>query len=311
MSRNPQLQMTLDQAVGEVLTLLTGLDLHYIPELDRYRAITKLINRSLRSIALEREWSYYSDVETVGTAQAGQRAVNLRATVRPRIINDDAVRLVDADGNARVWAYFLPRDALHKYGSRGGLWASTTRSTILFSRPFHRGEDGLSIQVPVMREPRMLEVPPIRENIEDLTATPDPEDPDAATVQVRNFEMPDIVEEWVVDGSLPPYVVEDPESALAQTNLTPAEIRQQLIDFQYPDLVVLRAAYFYAQTDPVMQPRVQTIEAQYKDLMYQIIERDDRMTDSPYLNDFFVPVQGSLRGQSGQGHWHPHSDERL
>lgn len=75
----------------------------------------------------------------------------------------------------------------------------------------------------------------------------------------------------------------------------PAETLSQELDFQYPDVVILRAAFYYAQTDPILQPRVQTLEAQYKDLMYQIIERDDRNTDSPYENEFYVPVQGVLR----------------
>jgi hypothetical protein len=54
---------------------------------------------------------------------------------------------------------------------------------------------------------------------------------------------------------------------------------------------------------------VQTLEAQYKDLMYQLIERDDRATDSPFQNEFTVPVQNSLEGGS-VAHRHPHADER-
>lgn len=90
----------------------------------------------------------------------------------------------------------------------------------------------------------------------------------------------------------------------------PEEVRNQEIDFPYPDVVILRAAMYYAMTDPVMQPRVQTLEAQYKDLMYQIIERDDRNTDSPFENEFIVPVQGGLAypGFGGMGHMHPHAD---
>jgi hypothetical protein len=99
---------------------------------------------------------------------------------------------------------------------------------------------------------------------------------------------------------------EDPNDPLVVVD--PA-IRDQPIDFSYPDVIILRAAFYVAQTDPIMQPRVQTLEAQYKDLMYQIIERDDRNTDSPYLNEFFVPVQNSLVDQ-GFYHPHPHSDER-
>jgi len=36
-----EVRLTLDEAVAEVLGLLTGLDLTYEPELDRYRAITR------------------------------------------------------------------------------------------------------------------------------------------------------------------------------------------------------------------------------------------------------------------------------
>ena len=85
---------------------------------------------------------------------------------------------------------------------------------------------------------------------------------------------------------------------------------EEILDFPYPELIVMRAAWLYAQTDPVMQPRAQYLEEQYKDLMYQLIERDDRHTDSPYQNEFFVPVESSIHGNSGHWHDHPHSDER-
>lgn len=103
-----------------------------------------------------------------------------------------------------------------------------------------------------------------------------------------------------------PVQSEDPADDIIDV---PVEIRLQPIDFSYPDIITMRAAFLYAQTDPVMQPRVQTLEAQYKDLMYQVIERDDRNTDSPYLNEFFVPVQNGLRTEI-MTHGHPHSDER-
>lgn len=259
---NPETRLTLDDCVNEVLGLLTGLDLQYAPEMDRYQAIVRQLNRAMRAMALEKEWSCYASTEVAGTATFGQREVVLRSSVRPRMVNDDAVRLVDSRGNARVWAYFLPRDAIHKYGSREGLWVSVTGQRVLFSRPLLAGEAGLEIHVPVMREPKMFRLPPR------------PEDP----------------EEEIVD--------------------VPEAVRNQPLDFMYPDLVTLRAAFYYAQSDPVMQPRVQTLEAQYKDLMYQVIERDDRMTDSPYLNDFTVPVQSGLREPKTPGHWHPHADER-
>lgn len=258
---NPEIALTLDDAVAEVLGLLTGLDMAYDPDLDRYRAVVRQLNRALRANALEQEWGYYSSAEIVGTARCGTQELRLRSTVRPRIINDDAVRLLGPDGQPVAWAYFLPRDALHKYARRGGLWCAVTGNRLIFSRPFSGHESGLEVQVPVMRAPRMFRLP-----------------------------------EPAGDGGSVPRV--------------PQEIRDQEVDFEYPDLIVTRAAYFYAQSDPVMQPRVQTLEAQYKDLMYQVMERDSRNTDSPYLNDFFVPVQGGLAPLVEPAHGHPHADER-
>jgi hypothetical protein len=190
---NPEVQLSLDESVAEVLSLLTGLELRYEPELDRYRSITRQLNRALRANALEQEWGYYSATEVVGTCVAGESEVALRSSLRPRIINDDAVRLVDADGRPVVWAYFLPRDAIHKYPMHRGLWCAATRQTLTFSRPFLESEAGLDIHVPVMREPRMFRLPE------------QPEDPNDPLVEV------------------------------------PDEVRQQLLDFNYPDLIVGRA----------------------------------------------------------------------
>jgi hypothetical protein len=259
---NPDLTLTLDDAVGEVLSLLTGLDLSYRPETSRYITIAKQLNRALRSNALEHEWSYYSTIQSAGVAVENDSTIWLPGDLRPRVVGDDAVRLVDLECDRVVeWAYVLPRDALHKYWARMGLWCSVTRNAITFSRPFDCYEAGLDIQVPAMREPLMFQLPPP-----------------------------------MVDEDDPP------------TAVTP-EMRAQPIDFAYPDVVILRAAWYISLTDPVMQPRAQTFEAQYKDLMYQIIERDDRNTDSPYLNDFFVPIQNSVMGDT-LAHPHPHSDER-
>jgi len=260
-SINPELVYTLDEGVKEVLSNLTGLDLSYDPTLDRYIAVTRQLNRALRSNALEHEWSYYSTLMSAGTSVAGDTDVFLPADSRPRVVGDDSVRLVDADGHIIVWAYVLPRDALHKYIGRSGLWFSVVGNAFTYSRPLFEWEGGLDIQIPVMREPVMFRLPE------------QPEDP---TV---------------------PAVVVDPA------------IRDQPIDFSYPDIITVRASFYYAQTDPIMQPRVQTLEAQYKDLMYQVIERDDRNTDSPYLNEFFVPVQSGLETHHFYHH-HPHSDER-
>lgn len=260
---NVDVAMTLDECVAEVLGMLTGYELQYEAEYERYRAVTRQINRALRANALEREWSYYSDTEDVGVARAGTQDVSIRASVRPRIIGDDAVRLTLSDGSPVVWAYFLPRDAIEKYPARRGLWVSITRQSLHFSRPFAAHEDGLHIRLPVMREPRMFRLP-----------AQDPS-PSAPLVTV-------------------------PDSA-----------REQLLDFEFPDVVLQRAAYFYAQTDPVMQPRAQTLEAEWKNTYYGLNERDDRNTDAPFLNDFAVPIQSGLNDTSYSDYRHPHADDRF
>lgn len=249
---NAETALTLDEAVAEVLGLLTGLDLTYDPQLDRYRAITRQLNRALRANALELEWSYYADQISVGESIAGQRDIRLSSSIRPRVLGDDAVQLVDDEGVVMVWAYFLPRDALPKYTAKDGLWCAYTRQTIVFNRQLTDSEAGFDILVPVMREPVRIRLPEIGE------------------------EVPD-------------------------------SIRNQEIDFFYPDLVIARAAYFYAQTDPVMQPRVQTLEDNYKTLMYQVIEREQRNTDSPYINEYILPLENGLIHQD-TSHFHPHSN---
>ena len=241
---NEDVALTLDEAVAEVHGLLVGLDLELVPGRDKYRSITRFLNRALRSVALENEWSYYSSLESLGLAHHGQRIVSLRSSIRPRIINDDAVRLVDPEtGNVQVWAYWLPRDALHKYTGYD-LKVAHTRSSIEFNRTFFQSEDGLEIQIPVMREPKMFRLPE------------QPEDPDGPLVSI------------------------------------PADVREQEVDFDYPDLVVQRAAYLYAQTNPMWQPRVQTLEANYKDLMYALVERDERNTETPYQNEWGLGIEG-------------------
>jgi hypothetical protein len=240
---NPETQLTLDEAVDEVLSMLTGLDLSYLPTSDRYRTIVRQLNRALRQNALEHEWSYYSSQLALGYAVEGQQIFTFPDNRRPRIIGDEAVRLIDDNGIPRQWAYFLPRDALHKYFNRhDGLWCSVTRNAVSFSRPFHPSETGLEVILSVMREPLKFRLPPTGETEVDQA------------------------------------------------------ILDQLVDFTWPDIICLRAAWLYAQTDPVMQPRVQTLEAQYKDIMYQAIERDDRNTDTPFQNEFYVPVQNDIMG---------------
>jgi hypothetical protein len=249
---NAEVALTLDDAVEEVLGQLTGLDLTYEPEFDRYRAITRQLNRALRANALEQEWGYYADTLSLGGVPVGEWEVQLPGNRRPRIVNDDAVRLVDSEGHIQRWAYILPRDSLHKYQDRSGLWCSMTDRSLQFSRRFMNSEGSLEIQVPVMREPRMFRLPAQGEPVSDT-------------------------------------------------------IRNQLVDFYFPDVITARAAYYYAQSDPVMQPRVQTLEGDYRDLMFQLIERDTAHTDSASLNQFRLNVQPGLMGD-GMMHRHPHSD---
>ena len=251
---NPEVEMTLSEAVAEVLNQLTGLDLEYDPEQDRFRSITRQLNRALRANALDNEWGYYSNRRAVGTVNSGASVVRLSASARPRIINDDAVTLVNDEGEPQVWAYFLPRDALHKYSDRKGLWVAHTNQTLHFSRKFYDSEEGLTIEATVMREPEMFRLPATGEEVAD-------------------------------------------------------EILNQPIDFDFPDVVIARAAYYYAQTDPIMQPRVQTLEAVYKDLMYSLVERDTRMSESPYINETIVPVVNGLTPQSSR-HRHPHANDQ-
>jgi len=249
---NSEVTLTLDEAVAEVLGMLTGLDLTYDPVQDRYRAITRQLNRALKANALEYDWTYYSSVMSLGTSSEGVRELILPTQSRARVRNDDAVRLVDDEGYGKVWAYFLPADALHKYSDRMGLWCAITRRTLAFNRPFSAAEAGLDVQIPVMREPRVFRLPDQGEDVPDV-------------------------------------------------------IRVQPIDFNFPDVIAARAAYFYAQTDPVMQPRVQTLESEYKNLMYQLIERDTLHTDSPSVNDFILPVESGLRPAYPWHHDHPHA----
>ena len=243
---NSNVSMTLDDCVAEVLSILTGQELMYQPEMDRYQAITRALNRATRAHALEAEYSYYSSTLELGKAQLGDREIMFPRNVRPRVIGDDSVRFVDDDGRVRLLASFLPRDALAKYNGRAGLWCAYTRNSLAFSRALGAAEEGLNIHVPVMREPRMFEL------------TRQPEDPNEPLLEVSD------------------------------------DIRQQLLDYDFPDVIIMRAAYLYAQTDPIMQPRAQTLEAAYKDLMYQVNERDQRFTDSPYQNEFTVPITGGL-----------------
>lgn len=253
---NPEVTLTLDEAVAEVVGHLEGVDLQLIPEQDRYQSIVRQINRGLRSIALEHEWSYYSDLEHVANIENADRVVNLRNSIRPRVTGDDAVQLRRPDSMTTVeWAYFLPRDAIHKYNPRDGLKVAYTRQQLIFSRNFFESEYGLEIHVPVMREPKQFRLPPSGDPV-------------------------------------------------------PTELRETAVDFDYPDLVVMRAAYFYAQTDPVMQPRVQTLEANYKDLMYALIERDTRSTDVPYQNDYSLGIQAGINGQLDHPFGRPVADLR-
>jgi hypothetical protein len=247
---NPDVTMTLEEAVRDVLSILTGEELNYDPDMDRFRAITSHLNRALRSMALESEWSYYHELVRIDlTGLVGTSMFTITTDFRFRVISDDAVRILNDDDDPVAWAYFLPRDALHKYRNRKGLWCSVTRNVLTLSRPLPDSADGMTMEIPVQREPRPFRLP------SDPTVASDP------------------------------------------------VVLAQELDFDFPDVVVARAAWLYAQTDPMMQPRVQTLEAQYKDFMYQLIERDTAFTDTPYQNEILVPVQGDIYGEGIHRPW--------
>lgn len=247
---NPDVTMALEEAIVEVLNVLTGQTLSYDPDLDRFRAVALHLNRALRSNALEANWSFYHTVEQQDlTGSAGSTQFTITTDYRFRVINDDSVRILNEDGIPVAWAYFLPRDALHKYRNRAGLWCSFTRNVLTLNRPLPEAYDGMTLEIPVMREPRPFRIPA------------------------------------------------DP------TEMVDPVVLAQEVDFEFPDVIILRAAWLYAQSDPVMQPRVQTLEDQYKDLMYQLMERDTAFTDSPYLNEVVVPVQNDIYGESIHRPW--------
>lgn len=250
---NPDVSMTLEEAVRDVLSILTGQELTYDPNLDRFRAITKHLNRALRSMALESEWSFFHTIERIPLdGRESDLDFAITTDYRFRIISDDAARVLNPDEQPVAWAYFLPRDALHKYRNRAGLWCSVTRNTLTLSRPLSAVAgtlDGHVLELPLQREPIPFRLPA------DPTEPADP-------------------------------------LVLAQE-----------VDFDFPDVVIARAAWLYAQTDPMMQPRVQTLEEQYKDMMYQLIERDTNYTDSPDLNEVIVPVQNDIYGDTPWRPW--------
>ena len=156
---NKELSFTLEDGVAEVLNTLTGLELQYQPDLDRFRSITLALNRALRAVALEHEWSYFFSTEIIGIVSAGVSVLDVPPSWRFRVVGDDAIRLEDSQGRVASWVYFLPRDALHKYRHREGRWAAATRNRLFFSRPFTAEEVGLRIFAPIMREPKMFRLP--------------------------------------------------------------------------------------------------------------------------------------------------------
>jgi len=258
---NSEVTMTLEEAVTEVLVLLTGQQLSYDSQFDRFRSITQHLNRALRTNALELDWSFYHEQMQISVLESGVQSLDITSDYRFRVMNDDAVRLLDTAGIPVAWAYFLPRDALHKYRNRPGLWCSVTRHMVTFSRPIQVPEEGLTVEIPVIREPRMFRLP----------ETPYPTRPGT------EFGAPDVV-------------------------IQPGVLKQE-VDFDFPDLITARAAWLYAQTDPVLQPRVQTLEDQMESLKYQAIERDIAFTESPYMNEFHIPVQASIYPEQSHNRW--------
>lgn len=252
---NPELQITLDQAVYQIQQRLFGLEQHWKPESPKYYLTVDFLNQALRMVATELEWNYFASTEEVGTCQQGVNRVPLRAAIRPRINIDDSVRLEDNDGVIHTWAHFLPREAIHKSPDRNQLWVAHEKASLQFSRGFRLGEAGLKIMVPVMREPKL-------------------------------FRLPDRPEDPMATEPLP----------------VPIETRRELVDFEWPDLVILKAMYLYAQTDPILQPRVQTLEANYQDLFYALRDREQRNTDAPFMNPFFVPIENDIFGHTPVSH---------
>ena len=47
---NTDVQITLEQAVAEVLTLLTGVDLTFNPAEDTFHVVARCLNRAMRSV---------------------------------------------------------------------------------------------------------------------------------------------------------------------------------------------------------------------------------------------------------------------
>ena len=84
-----EVQLTLSEAVDEVQSTLTGLDVQYNPAFDRFKSVTRFLNRALRAVALEKDWSWYASTEEVGTVVADLQSVDLNPSLRPRIISDD------------------------------------------------------------------------------------------------------------------------------------------------------------------------------------------------------------------------------
>ncbi len=244
--------MSVRDAVNEVHNILTGLDLTYEDRYDIFHATVRQLNRSLRAVALEDEWAWYSEDVDVGTSTEGQTTVELDANYRPRIQQDDAVRLVDSSGMVVRWAYYLPRDSLSKYLYRPELRVAVTRNVITFSRPLLASEADLSIIVPVMREPRQTRIPPTGQK------------------------------------------------------LTEADLNRAL-DAEAPDLIVAHAVWQMAMSNPVYQPRAQTLEEAFSDLKYAMMERNTNHSDSP-LRNTFTPSYGDPYLMLP--HAHPHSDRR-
>ena len=245
-------QLSLQESVNEIHNILTGLDLTYEDRYDIFHATVRQVNRSLRQVALEDEWAWYVEEVDAGTTTVDMTEVELNSAYRPRVQQDDAVRLVNANGITVSWAYYLPRDSLNKQMHRPELRVAFTKNVIKFSRPLQLFESGLSIIVPAMREPKQTRLPE------------------------------------------------------AGARLTPAEL-SRAIDAEYPDLIVAHAAWKMAMSNPLYQPRAQTLEEEFNDLKYALTERNTNHSDSPMRNNF-VPSYGDP--YLATPHVHPHSDRR-
>lgn len=90
------------------------------------------------------------------------------------------------------------------------------------------------------------------------------------------------------------------------TKIPDADLSRPL-DFENPDMVIAHAAWQMSLSNPLYQPRAQTLEDVYNNFKYALTERDSDHSDSPMQNSF-TPSYGDPF--IAMHHPHPHSDRR-